>query len=420
MAAAYGLLLLPSPPVSPSPPSLRAALDPPLTSALARLTKVAAASQKGAVLDIALPCPGFDPDRQNTRKRAQLFESVQRLLAGVYSLLALIYDRDSIDSSRGSGIDARVLLVNYSPVHNYAQDGWTAFSSERLPVSVVELPILAKSHRPWTHLFVVESEPGEEIYKQFMSLATGGIGERIRPDWKLERVRGGLQIRIAGEAEKLQESLERASQRDHYNVAIWGAYDHLHFGHKVLLTMAAFLVEPFSPSENVQHGKIVIGITEEDSLNQKKYAEYVESWEVRQKAVTNFLLAILDFTPDTLPLEASHRSEPTPNGRAAITRLRPYLTIECVAVSSPYGPAIANENVSVVVLSGSSRSDGKAVNELRRAKGWHELDVFEIYVIDSKEYDTDEDVEKAKASSFEAKLGSTDIRKRLSEKLHSS
>ncbi|KAI9775600.1 MAG: hypothetical protein M1839_001001 [Geoglossum umbratile] len=420
MAAAYGLLLLPPPPSPPSPPALKAALDPPLTSALARLAKIAITSSKGAILDLAIPCPGFDPNEQDGETPAQLFGRVQRLLAGIYSLLAFIYDRDSIGSSGEGVVDARILLIYYNPVEGLARDGRDIPLSLELPPCVVELSTLTRSRRRWTHVFVVESEPGEDIYQQFKLFAAGGISERSWPGWKAERVRGGLQIRVAEKAELGVQITERRAA--HYDIVIGGAYDHLHFGHKLVLTMTAFLAKPLSNSGNMREpSRIVIGITEEDPPNNEKYSQYMESWEVRQKNVVDFLLAILEFTPPGIsPPEVSQKSELGPGGKAVITKLHSYLSIEGVAAPYPYDPAMSNEKIWALVISGRSRGDAKEVNDRRAERGWHRLDVFEVYVVDAESLDTDEDIEKAKSTSFKTKLSSTETRKKMHETLQGS
>jgi phosphopantetheine adenylyltransferase len=410
MATAYGLLLLPSPPSPPSPPALRAALDPPLTSALSRLAKLAAASPKGAILDIAVPCPGFCSGGETP---AQLFGSVQRLLAGIYSLLAFIYDRDSIDSSGEGVVDTRVLLAYYNP----DQD---VLFHPLLPPCVVELPRLARSRRRWTHVFVVESEPGEDIYQQFKSFAAGDIGERTSPGWKTERVRGGIQVRIIGGAGPSVRGTE--SRAAYYGVVNGGAYDHLHFGHKLVLTMTSFLIETSPHSGNTKGpSRIVIGITEEDLLNNERYSQYMETWDARQKNVTNFLLAILDFTPPGIALlEIPQQPEAGPVSKVVITKPYPFLSIEIFAHPDRYGPAIDDETLSALALCGKSGADAKAVNDQRKEKGWRELDVFEVYVVHTESLDTDEDIEKAKSANFATKLSSTETRRKMYETLQGS
>ncbi|KAI9774154.1 MAG: hypothetical protein M1840_005247 [Geoglossum simile] len=417
MAAAYGLLLLLSPPSPPSPPALKAALDPPLTSALARLAKLAAASQQSALLDVAVPCPGF---RSGGETPAQLFGGVQRLLAGIYSLLAFIYDRDSIGSSGEGVVDTRVLLVYYNPAGGSTTDSQNVPFSPLLPPCVIELPSLARSGRCWTHIFVVESEPGEDIHRQFKLLAAGDIGERTSPGWKTERVRGGIQVRTLGGAGSSVQGTE--SRAAYYDVVNGGTYDHLHFGHKLVLTMTAFLLETSSHSNNARrHSRIVIGVSEEDPSNDEGYSQYMETWEARQRNVTDFLLAILDFTPpSTTPPGISQEPETGPVGRVVTTKLHPFLSVEIIAHSDRYGPAINNENLSALVVSGKSRADAKAVNHKRKEKGWRELDVFEVYVVDAESLDSDEDVEKAKSTSFATKLSSTETRRKMYETLQGS
>ena len=58
-----------------------------------------------------------------------------------------------------------------------------------------------------------------------------------------------------------------------------GTFDHLHLGHKLLLTGACFYT-----SET-----IIIGITSEKMLSKKKCAHFLEDFEMRKTRVQSFV-----------------------------------------------------------------------------------------------------------------------------------
>ena len=52
------------------------------------------------------------------------------------------------------------------------------------------------------------------------------------------------------------------------------------------------------------------------------------------------------------------------------------------------------------------------MNDKRSEKGWKELEVFEVDVLDASE----KEEQATKTESFEAKISSTEIRRRLAER----
>ena len=92
------------------------------------------------------------------------------------------------------------------------------------------------------------------------------------------------------------------------------------------------------------------------------------------------------------------------------------MTIECVEIQDPYGPTITDESVTAIVISGETRAGGQAVNERRREKGWHALEIFEVDVLDAEENEGGQ----AKTGGFASKISSTAIRKRKAESARTS
>jgi phosphopantetheine adenylyltransferase len=164
---------------------------------------------------------------------------------------------------------------------------------------------------------------------------------------------------------------------------------------------------------------LIIGITGDELLKNKKYAEFLKSWKQRQDDVVEFLLSILSFT--RLRPEEEIRTlsfdEPVVNGKAIHTCLKSSMTtIECVEIQDPFGPTITDESITALVVSGETRSGGKAVNDKRVEKGWNSLEIFEIDVLDAGEAEKG----TTKTEDFASKISSTAIRKRKAENARST
>ena len=65
-------------------------------------------------------------------------------------------------------------------------------------------------------------------------------------------------------------------------VAVGGTFDGLHYGHRKLLTLAVSSVTPVT-------GKLMVGITVDEMLTSKQFAEYIPSLKERIKGVREFL-----------------------------------------------------------------------------------------------------------------------------------
>jgi phosphopantetheine adenylyltransferase len=90
------------------------------------------------------------------------------------------------------------------------------------------------------------------------------------------------------------------------------------------------------------------------------------------------------------------------------------ITVQCVVIQDAFGPTITVEQIDALVVSGETRSGGKAVNDKRAEKGWKALEVFEVDVLNARE--VEESAETAsKTEDFASKISSTAIRQRRAE-----
>jgi phosphopantetheine adenylyltransferase len=163
---------------------------------------------------------------------------------------------------------------------------------------------------------------------------------------------------------------------------VGGTFDHLHPGHKILLSLTAYL-----PSR-----KLICGITglsliphwltaDDALLKNKKFAEVLESISVRTENVRKFL-----------------------------TLIARNLELELVPIQDVYGPTAYDPEISGLVISEETRAGAHSIAELRKEKGLQTLDVFVIDVIG------DDGGKVGVEKMAEEKMSSTKIRERLVQK----
>lgn len=406
------LLLLPAP-TSFTRSSLRTACGPTLSSLLPFVAKSVKGTNDIVRLDVAVVLPEFI-DIKDT-PRAILFAKTQTLLTELYTLLCLIAVEHGVELDFPGGVDARIFMleaIRETPETsvNYA------FSGPLIDMAT----LVASRARIYDPIFSIESEEGEHILQAFLKLHS--VLPNPSPP-NVRRMIGGTSITTLS-----QKSDARQATTDplhppppHHSAIVGGTFDHLHIGHKLLLTATALVLDPTpSPKSN---RRITVGITGDELLVNKKFASEVESWDVRQQKTADFLESILAF-PTASASSSSRRSEtisePGPNGHVVrVTFLSvasgSTTTINYTRISDPYGPTITDEEISALVISQETRAGGKAVNDKRREKGWAELEVFEVDVLDASPRLEDGDVDGLRKETFESKISSTEIRQRLAE-----
>ena len=394
------LLLLPSPPEPLSSSAVSAAYRPSIIAAIGKLKLLPTSTR----LLVAIPCPTIHGRIQ--LPRSQIYDELQQLLAQVYSLICAVCAKLKVDveSDTPGSIDARIVLLDFVPAR---QDGLLTGEAS-LDISaagpIVDISTLALTRRRWNLIFSVDGEEGQSVLVAYMKCSNQQSPPVIG---HLHSIEGGVSL--------MQKSVARSSTSSpsHNVVAVGGTFDHLHAGHKLLLTATALLLQPMKKASPGKR-RLIIGITGDELLKNKKYAEYLKSWKQRQDDVVEFLLSILLFTrtPIEEAIQITSLDNPGPNGKAIHTTLKDCsITIECVQIQDPFGPTITDEDVTALVVSGETRSGGQAVNEKRTEKGWNALEVFEIDVLDAE----DSTESAADGDNFASKISSTAIRKRKAE-----
>lgn len=392
------LLLLPFPPDPATRPALSAAYKPALAAALTKL-KDAPTSQ---TLIVAVACPVLRGPGlwHNTLS----WSRAQHLVAGLYAIISVLCAELSIPSYLNAGpgsVDARVIVFDHDKKRRYGDDFSAAIEPNH--TAVVDLATLASAYHPWNYIFHADSELAHELHSLYLKLAEK---QQTLLQNQLVTVDGGLTVHVP--------SLEGpppppTGTLPYKTVCLGGTFDHLHPGHKLLLTAGAYLLDiPKRGSSDTC--TYIVGITGDELLKNKKNAHLVEPWDDRARSVIQFLSSILELSAEGWK-KANAPSINEKDGEFVATLRDGTITIQCVVIQDAFGPTITIETLDSLVVSAETRSGGKAVNDKRVEKGWKPLEVFEVDVLDAAE------ISDAPSSTqdFSSKISSTAIRRQIAE-----
>jgi phosphopantetheine adenylyltransferase len=388
------LLLLPYPPDPLSRDLLNAAYRPTLKSALSKVRRPAGAAK----LVVAIACPILHG--QFLRSKTLSWPDAQALVAGVYSIISILCAQLSISTEMDGGpnsVDTTVILVDDDRTKRYADD----FRPKIEPNNtvVVDMATFASAYFPWNLILSARCELGFQVNQTYLRCAEGR--QTLRQD-QLVAVEGGLTLNIA----KAAGSAEPSPQSKTYPVVcLGGTFDYLHPGHKLLLTAGALLLQVPRKGDASPPCRYIIGITGDEMLRNKKFAEYVQTWEERARNVIVFLSQLLELSPRGWKDGTGPRIEEA-NGDFKAAFRDGTIQVHCVQIQDAYGPTITIEEIGALVVSGETRSGGQAVNDRRAERGWHALEVYEVDVLDAEEVSD----EPTKTESFASKISSTAIR----------
>ncbi|KAI1174861.1 cytidylyltransferase [Nemania sp. FL0916] len=390
------LLLLPPPPHS-SAAALRTAYEPPLKAAIQNLkTHRDPQNDRGSVLFVGIVSPILIG--APSHPRAFSWPAAQSVLARVYSIVAVVCAQLSVPSEMRAGpgsIDVRVVLIDHDLSKTEPRDGDLATPDSTV---LVDLPTFASAYRSWKQIFHVNSELGHRIFASYLRLY-----ERVQP------LRPDQLVLVESGPSLLEEVARLPSPSQTYSVVcLGGTFDHLHVGHKLLLTAAAILLRvPQQPS--AVPARFIIGVTGDELLKRKKYAELVQPWDQR-------VINVIEFLASVLQLPQNGRLDPDivkKDDKVLATFRDGAIEIHCVVLQDAFGPTTAEEEMDVLVVSGETRSGGDAVNARRRDLGWHDLEIFEVDVLDAEDILDDHTQTK---TDFTTKISSTAIRERKAER----
>ncbi|KAF9246458.1 hypothetical protein BU15DRAFT_70545 [Melanogaster broomeanus] len=151
-------------------------------------------------------------------------------------------------------------------------------------------------------------------------------------------------------------------------VALGGTFDHLHAGHKILLSMGAW----------ISGRKLIVGLTVDVLLKNKSNAHVLEPLQTRTEKTRSFLQLF-----------------------------RADLDYDLVNIQDVYGPTGTDPDIQALVVSKETLAGAAAIHKERARKGLPALQTFVIDVISADSAKLDhEDVELLK----QTKMSSTFIR----------
>ncbi|KAL2110823.1 hypothetical protein VUR80DRAFT_650 [Thermomyces stellatus] len=390
--ARRSLLLLPFAHGSQSRRALADLYKRPLTAALSQLKS----PNHSSILIIAVVGSFLQVPAGGPPANRFSWPYTQSILAGLYSLTAHICAQQSIATDVNAGpnsVDARVLLIHDDRAKPAGyEDGFNG-------TVVQNFSDFVRQESSWTSIFHLKSAEGLQL--------AGHCVENIKGGPQGIRDLIGLDCDNAPGLEDDRRTAESAASpsRQYPVVCLGGTFDHLHPGHKLLLSAGALLLDV---PETVQSpSRYIVGVTGDEMLKNKKFAEYVQPWDVRARGVLEYLHSFIDHPTHAEPALTSQRE-----GQLVGTFRAGRVVVECVVFQDLYGPTITIEGIEALVVSGETRSGGKAVNDKRKDQGWKELDVYEVDVLDSRGATDDSSVGP---EDFGAKISSTAIRQQKAE-----
>lgn len=165
-------------------------------------------------------------------------------------------------------------------------------------------------------------------------------------------------------------------------VALGGTFDHLHVGHKILLSMAALCAT----------SKVIVGVTDDSMLKKKKSAHLLEDINTRIDRVSSFL--------------------------STFRKPFYYLERDVVKLQDVAGPAGTVAEIDALLFTDETVSGADFIDKERQKNGLQKLNRLSIGVIGAQ---GEMDLKGKEASELAAaKMGSTAIRQWLSNRVDSA
>ncbi|KAK2598977.1 hypothetical protein QQS21_005582 [Conoideocrella luteorostrata] len=416
------LLLLPPPPQPATPEAVWAAYRDTLECVISRLSNEHKSSVAGGVapvLVVAVASPVLTT-ADTFNKRSVFWGRSQSLLAEIYSTVAVICAERSIasdiEAEDPGAVDVRVLLVHYDRSSKLPYEPNSSGVYEANNTTLVDLATFASSVHPWRQIFHSSSELGYEILTAYLNAAEGK--QKLLQN-QLIAVEGGISLSKLSPTGAVDTTTGKTSNDFNSGYAIvclGGTFDHLHLGHKLFLHAATLLlnVDESSGAGKEHQCELVVGISSDELLAKKNYAEELQSWNIRASFVVNFLSTL--FNRSTTTATTTMKTVQVETKEIHVTFRDGAILVRCVDFHDVYGPTVKEEAIQALVVSGETRNGGQAVNEKRRSQGWSMLDVYEINVLDANTKITNGERDDIAVNNFAGKVSSTEIRKQKAQR----
>lgn len=298
-----------------------------------------------------------------------LFETIDEVLSRDNHSLEEILRQDYRTENPNNAIDI-LLLINIKNTYHLDDLLGKIYSNVReilmqrgltlLPLNVL-LGNFNKQDLYWDHIFLLDPSILNKYDIQFGTIEKI-INSSLEIDSSNKCDNNNTQVSTIDQHSR---DSDRSVDQDRYEVtAVGGTFDHIHDGHKILLTMAAFLTSK----------RLIIGLTDEELLINKKFKEYIEPFARREDNVLDFLHL-----------------------------LKPQLLVDIIPLHDVCGPTGTVPEIECLIVSRETAKGGEIVNRTRRERGFNELEIVAVNVLGGDKRD-----------GWKEKLSSTEIRKILS------
>ncbi|KAK5779058.1 hypothetical protein RI543_002942 [Arxiozyma heterogenica] len=298
-----------------------------------------------------------------------LFETIDEVLSRDNHSLEELLRQDYRTENPNNAIDI-LLLINIKNTYHLDDLLGKIYSNVRdilmqrdltlLPLNVL-LGNFNKQDLYWDHIFLLDPSILNNYDIQF-----GTLEKIIHSSLKMDDSNSiNNNNTQASTIDQYSKNPNQSVDQDRYKMtAVGGTFDHIHDGHKILLTMAAFLTSK----------RLIIGLTDEELLVNKKFKECMESFSKREDNVLEFLHI-----------------------------LKPQLLVDIIPLHDVCGPTGTVPEIECLIVSRETVKGGEIVNRTRRERGFNELKIIVVNVLGGDERD-----------GWKEKLSSTEIRKILS------
>lgn len=313
-----------------------------------------------------------------SRYRAREFDELQHMLSDIYALTQRSEPGAGVSNILGPRV--QVVLYPFCGYNMAVYDGvkadWEALcvaqgrkssGKKHAHINLAEEPLLHAFHH-------VRRQQGDVATIAIpVSIYPGGSGGPERPDASFRPL-------VSFEEASIAPVIDYPRGEAFPVVAVGGTFDHLHSGHRILLTMTAWIASR----------RVVCAVTGEEMLRNKRYAQYLEPLHTRQAKVAEFL---------------------------GMTRSN--IDVDIVTLTDVYGPTAWDPEISALVISEETRDGAEKIATLRRERGLPPLQVFVIDCLASSDSEGSNGSQPTSAgsgslSSLELRISSTRIREALS------
>lgn len=234
---------------------------------------------------------------------------------------------------------------------------------------------LATDEATPTYATVCGTQDQSDTVQAFSDAYTRTHSDRAKPQLQLLSVSTSTDTKVSILEDVASSTSSDAQVYD--CTAVGGTFDHLHPGHKILLSMTLLLTRAHA----------IVGITSDALLAKKAHFDLLEPLQLRSARVDAFCRRF----------------------KRSITN------IDCTPIADVYGPTAVVPDIGCLVASLETKDGSQAVNAERQRRGLATLDIVFIQVVgpDGVVGDTSTSSTTEKAVGMDSKLSSTAIREKL-------